>query len=178
MDEQNQNTEQYDLNRPDVTHPSHDTDDVHFTWEASEYVSHHKPKTWFIAFGVGTLVLIVVMFLLLRDVLSVLLIIVMASAVLVYAVRQPHTLQYSIGDDGLLVGHKEYDYGQFRSFSLLRDGALFSVTLMPTQRFAPPLSIYFDDQDGQTIMELLSRHLPHEERELDFIDRITRKLRF
>lgn len=170
--------EPYQEHKPPVTSPRHQDEDVHLTWEASEYVMHHKSPLWFIGLGAITIGLALVLWLTLQDMLAIIVLLLMAIAVIVYAVRPPHTLQYSISDDDIVVGHREYSYDNFRSFSIVRDGGLYSVTLMPTKRFSPAVSMYFPDDHADEIMELLSRHLPHEEREPDFIDRITRSLRF
>lgn len=151
---------------------------MHLTWEASEYIHHHKPVWWYVGFGVIVLVLSVFAFWLSDDILSVVVLVLMAVAVLVYSVRQPHTLRYSISDQSIIVGHKEYTYDQFRSFSIMQDGGLYSITFAPTKRFAPPLSIYFDQQDADRIMEILVRHLPHVEGETDLVERLSRILRF
>lgn len=164
--------------KPPVTSPRHQDDDIHLTWEASEYVMHHKSPLWFMGLGAITVALIALLWVTLQDILAIAVLILTAVSLIVYAVRRPHTLQYSISDDDIIVGHREYSYDSFRSFSIIRDGGLYSVTLMPTKRFAPAVSMYFPDEHADTIMELLSRHLPHEERELDLIDRITRSLRF
>lgn len=156
----------------------HQDEDVHLTWEASEYISHHKPPAWYAIFGLGVVVLGGLLFLVTKDILSVVVVMLMAVAVLVYAVRQPHTLQYSISESSLIVGHKEYTYDQFKSFSIMQDNGLYSVNFTPTKRFAPGLSIYFDQKDAEIIMDLLSRHLPHEEKDPDPIEKISRFLRF
>ena len=165
-------------NRPPVTSERHAHDDVHLTWEASEYVMHHKPSSWYVLFGLGVLALSAILFFLTKDIFSVVVVVLMSIAMLIYAVRQPHTLQYSISDSSIIVGHKEFTYNEFKSFSIMHDGSFYNVTLTPTKRLAAPLSIYFDEQDAEQIMELLSRHLPHVEKELDPIDKISRYLRF
>lgn len=183
MDEQTDQRTQNPLDpyqelRPPQTSPRHQDEDVHLTWEASEYVMHSKSSAWFIGLGVITLALAALLWFALHDYLAIVVLLLMAVAVIVYAVRRPHTLQYSISDDDIVVGHREFHYDEFRSFSIMKEGGLYSVVLLPTKRFAPAISIYFPEEHAEIITELLSRHLPHEEREPDIIDRITQSLRF
>jgi hypothetical protein len=60
----------------------------------------------------------------------------------------------------------------------MQDGALDSIFLHPLQRFSLPIIIYFDPKDGEAIANALSFHLPHEEREMSQIDKLSRTLRF
>ena len=165
-------------NRPEFTSERHDHDDILLTWEASEYVMHHKSSAWFIGLACAAASLSLLLFLLTKDVLTVLLIMLMAAAVAVYAVRQPHTLTYSLSDSSIVVGHKEFHLSDFKSFSIMHDGSFYSINLIPTKRLAPPLTIYFDEKDAEKIMEILSRHLPHVEKEPDPIDKLSKYLRF
>lgn len=168
----------YDHLRPKQTHEEHGTEKVHITWEASEYVMHHKDPSWFIGLAVVTTAIALLLWFTLEDILAIIVLVLMAFAVAVYAVRKPHTLQYSIGDEGVIIGHRKFAYEEFRSFSVMQDGGLLSILLVPTKRFAPSVSIYFSEQDAEAIVDALSRHLPREDREPDFIDRLTRSLRF
>jgi hypothetical protein len=170
--------EAYEDHRPPMTHDAHGTDEVNITWEASEYVMHHKSSAWFMGLGVGTAVFGALLWVALQDILAIIVVLLMGVSVVMYAVRKPHTLQYSISDDAIIIGHKEFTFDNFRSFSVMQDGGLNSLLLLPTKRFSPSISVYFADSDSDVIMDALAQHLPHEDREPDFIDRISRTLRF
>jgi len=49
--------------------------------------------------------------------------------------------------------------------------------LIPTKRFAPGVSVYFPDDAGEKIVDILGQRLPMEELKLDVIDIVVRKLR-
>ena len=168
----------YDNLRPERTSERHGHDDIHISWEASEYVMHHKGNMWFVGLGAISILLMAVSLLLLDDILATVVIALMTAAIVVYGTRKPHTLQYSLSDEEIIVGHREMPLSDFRSFSLLEDGGLKALWLIPVKRFAPSLTIYYPADREEEIIEILGRHLPYEERDPDIVDRITRQLRF
>lgn len=153
-----------------------DTDMVQ--WQASEFVDHQKNPAWFVLLFVGALVLCALMFLLTRSILSTVVVGVAIIAFGMVANQKPRTLTYSLLGGSIKIGDKSYSYDDFRSFSLVRDGALWSMILQPNKRFMPPLTMYFAPDDGERIFDALAAHLPHEDRQLDSVDRLMRRIRF
>jgi hypothetical protein len=95
----------------------------------------------------------------------------------VFAGHKPKQIQYEITESGLGVNGKNYPYNAFKSFTVLREGNLSSVNLIPLKRFMPPVSAYFEPKDEPKITEALGNHLPYENRKMDGIDRLSRRLR-
>jgi hypothetical protein len=147
-------------------------------WQASEFIDHQKTSGWFIILILVALTLSTTLYLITQDVLSSLVILVAAVAFGVFASKKPRTLTYSLSTSSLTIDGKKYQYEDFRSFSLIQEGALYGIMLEPTKRFLPPLTIYFDPSDGETIFDTLAQHLPHEEKAPDFVERFMRKIRF
>jgi len=164
--------------RPEQTSERHQHDDIHVSWEASEYVMHHKSNMWFVSLGLISASLMALSLFVLDDILATVVIALMTAAVVVYGTRKPHTLQYSLSDDEIIVGNRVMPLSDFHSFSLLEDGALKALWMIPLKRFAPSLTVYYPEQQESQIVEILGRQLPYEEREPDVVDRITRQLRF
>lgn len=153
-----------------------DTDAL--SWTASEFVSHDKGGAWHAVVIVGGIIASALAWLLTRDIVSAAIIIIAAIMLSVYGARKPRQLQYQVNHDGITIGHKYYAFTQFRSFSVIPEGAFESILFVPLKRLAPPLSIYFDPRDGEAIIELISRYLPHQERRPDAVDRLMSKIRF
>lgn len=147
-------------------------------WEASEYIHHEKDFTWFAIFGVATAVVMLLMYLILEDILSLLVVALMAVAVVVYANRPPRVLRYGVSDDGVDIGERKYSFESFKSFSIVQEGAIESIILNPLQRFMPPITVYFAPEQGQQIVDILSHYLPLREYEPDFVDRFATRIRF
>jgi hypothetical protein len=96
----------------------------------------------------------------------------------VYAARKPRQVQYQLDESGLTIGHHQYFYPQFRSFALVDEGPFASLVFMPLKRFAPLLSVYFDPADEDAITGVVAEHLPFEERHLDMLERMLKRVRF
>jgi len=148
------------------------------SWEASEYVHSQKGATWYIWFGSGYVLLIAVVYLLLRDIFSIIVLLVMGVAIGAYAGREPRVLKYVIDHHNLKINEKTYSFDDFSTFSISREGGIFNLTLMPLKRFMPTLSIYFAPDDHDQIVNILGSILPYEERRPDLIDSISKRLRF
>jgi len=147
-------------------------------WTASEFISHEKGPGWYMAFGLVTALLTFITFILTREVISTVVIIIAALAFGVFAGRQPRTLPYRVDSAGVHINEKTYGYEQFKSFALFQEGGIRSLSLLPMKRFMPPISLYFDPADEDKIASALSKYLPFEAREQDFTDRLMRHLRF
>jgi len=167
---------QYDDDELPPTVPVDDIPQVE--WNASEFVDHQKTAAWFLGLGVVVLVVSIVIYLVIHDWITV---IVIAFAALLFgitAARKPRTLQYQLDDAGVQIGTKFYEYELFKSFSIQEEGVFSSILLLPLKRFMPPLSLYFPPEQEDKIMDVLGSFLPHEEHTHDPIDRLMRKIRF
>jgi hypothetical protein len=148
------------------------------TWVASEYFRPEKDGTWYVLFAAVVVGLIAVDVFLLKSWTFSLLVIVMAASVIVYSRRPPRDIQYTLsGKQGLYIGEKLYHFADFKAFGLIRDGEHHSIMLIPVKRFAPGISVYFPEEVGEKIVDILGDRLPMELLKLDVIDIIVRKLR-
>jgi hypothetical protein len=149
-----------------------------FKWTASEFVEHSKNTGWYMGLGAGALLIAVIIFLVTRDKISTAVVIVAAVVLAIAAARKPRVLEYQVDDEGLSVGPKLYSYEQFKSFSIIDEGVVPSIYLMPIKRFQVSLTIYFAPADEDAIVGILSDRLPLEDRQLDPVDRFMHRIRF
>ncbi|HEY1835821.1 MAG TPA: hypothetical protein VGG13_03300 [Candidatus Saccharimonadales bacterium] len=147
-------------------------------WTASEFIAHEKGAGWYLALVLATAALTAIIYLLTKDKISSGVVVIAAIIFGVYAGRKPRTLAYRLDDSGLTVADKFYDYGQFRSFVVIGEGAFRSITFMPLKRFMPALTIYYAPEDEQKITDLLADQLPMESRGHDPLDRFLHRIRF
>jgi hypothetical protein len=147
-------------------------------WTASEFIAHEKKASWYLLLIVGAGLLAAAVVLLTHDIFSGVMIALAAIALGFFASRQPRTLPYVLDHDGLQIGPKHYAYDLFKSFSVIDEGAVSSITLMPLRRFSPPLSIYYDPKDEKVIANVISSHLPFEPADLDMVERLMRRIHF
>jgi len=147
-------------------------------WQATEFIEHHHGSSWYAVLALSTLAIAaIVFFSSSHDYIAAFIILVLGAVVGMYASHKPGTASYEITHDGLKINDKTYRYGDYKSFAVINEGDLSSVNLIPLKRFLPPVSAYFDNKDEQKITNALGGHLPYEPRQLDSIERLSRRLR-
>ena len=145
-------------------------------WEAQEYVARDKNTGWYIGLivvGVAFSALAVW----LQQWTFLALVVVSIVAVVVYSVRPPRMLHYSLSNKGLSEGNRLYDFAQFKAFGILRDDKRFSIVLIPRKRFAPRVTVFFPEAQGEQIVDMFGERLPMEEVKMDLLDKLVRFLR-
>jgi hypothetical protein len=147
-------------------------------WSASEYISHEKTNGWLVMLLLGSVFVSGLFFLMYRDVLTSLAVLTVGISIGFFGVRQPQPKNYELSSGGLRAGTIFHSFSEFKSFSVVEEGAVNSIWLKRLARFKPPVVIYFAPEDEEKILDLLSNFLPHEQRELDAIDRFSKKIRF
>lgn len=148
------------------------------TWTASEFVAHDKSPGWYAMLMLGTLLLAALVFFITRDFISVAVIVVAGLLLGVYGAHQPRQLEYVVDQRGIGIGQKYHPYDEFKSFSVVTDGAFSSLVFMPLKRFAVPTTIYYAPADEERILDTLTDHLPLEEHRGDAVDSLMRRIRF
>lgn len=152
--------------------------DGDITWTASEFVAHEKSTGWYGGLALATLVIAGLVYLVTRDIISTIVVLVGALALGVLGGRKPKQLQYHLDGSGVTIGQKRYVYEMFRSFSVVPEGAFSSIVFMPLKRFAPLTTIYYAPEDEDKIIDVLTQRLPFEERKADAVDNLMRRIRF
>lgn len=160
------------------TEQSKPDDDNYINWSASEFMSHEKSANWFVIVAVVGLVIAILAYVATKAILPTLTAIVGTIMFSVYGARDPRELEYQIDKTGLTIGPKHFSYDHFRSFSIIKEGALRSIDFMPLKRFSPMISVYFHPDDEHIIAEILGNYLPHEDREQDMVERLMHHIRF
>jgi hypothetical protein len=155
-----------------------DKDGQSITWTASEFVAHDKSAGWYVMLAVGVLLIAALIFLSTRDAVSVAVVIVAGLLLGVYGAHQPRQLEYKIDNRGIGIGQKYFGYDEFRSFSVVPEGAFASIVFMPLKRFSLPTTIYFAPDDEDKILAILKDQIPFEEHRRDAIDSLMRRIRF
>lgn len=149
------------------------------TWSASEFIAHEKSAMWYVTLGTIAVAVAAIIFVITGgDGISAGVILFVAVVLGFAATRKPRTLPYKLDGDGLTINEKFYDYGQFRSFAVVDDGAFSSIVFMPLKRFMPLLEIYYEPKYEEEIINLLSERLPIETHKLDPVDKLMRHIRF
>ena len=145
-------------------------------WQAEEYVARDKNAGWYvILIIVAALLSVVSIFTQQWSLLA--LVIVATVALVIYSLRAPRKIHYSLTDKGISEGNKLHEFEKFKSFGVLIEDGHCSIVLTPKKRFAPRETIYLHQAQGEEIVDAFGAKLPMEEVKLDVLDKIVRFLR-
>jgi len=124
-----------------------------FTWEAREYDHLPKSAEWYFALGIvalaGTVAAI-----LFTDYLVAVLIVVAAGALALHAAKVPEIHQFSLVEEGLMIGNEFHPYTRMESFTVFEDpeDELPPLLSIKTESWlSPHLVIPLQDVDGEAI---------------------------
>lgn len=158
--------------------PDLDTGDAALLrWQATEYIHHERTMLWYVILGVVVVGFIALALLVFNSITFAVLIPVMLVALVVYVRRPPSVLNYILSRKGLHVNDHLYAYDQFKAFGVVSHDDLHSVVLLPRKRFQVSQTVYFPEEVGESLVDMLAARLPMQEVKLDAIDRLLKKLR-
>ena len=147
-------------------------------WTASEFVSHDKTAKWYVALGLGAVGLSAIIFLLTRQLLSVIVIVVMALLFAVYASAKPRTLDYTLTANGLLIGEKFYPFNSIKSYSVIEEEGMPYIQLLMQKRLSVPIVVYVAPEQVDQIAETMGNFVPYDQKRRDIADKISSRIRF
>lgn len=148
------------------------------TWSASEFIAHQKGLFWYVWVILAAVIVAAIIWILTKDKITAGVILVVGVVMVIFGSKQPKEQQYKIDSSGLSIGEKHHPFVNFRSFALVKQGAFSSLVFMPLKRFGFLTTAYYDPQDEQKIISLISAYLPLEERRKDILDDLMWKIRF
>ncbi len=151
-------------------------DDALIRWQGTEYIHKEHTTSWYIVLTIVTVALMAVAFLFMRSRTFTLLLPVMAATLVIYTRRPPVVNNYTLSRKGLYIDDKLYAYSQFKSFSVVSHNEVHSVVLVPRKRFQIAQTIYFPEDIGEPLVDLLAARLPMKEGGPDAIDRLLARL--
>jgi hypothetical protein len=148
------------------------------TWNGPEFVAYSKNTMWYFALAGVCLVICAILYFLIKDIITIVVIIVAFFSVGVYAGRKPKDISYSVDNTGAQIAGKKYFFESFRNFNVTSENGYTTATLFPLKRFAFTVSLSFTKENEQIVLNLLTQHLPFEKHKPDIIDRLMTSIRF
>ncbi|PID31345.1 hypothetical protein CR983_01665 [Candidatus Saccharibacteria bacterium] len=155
--------------------PLEGTDEV-VSWEAAEYIHREKGPLWYVGLGAATLLIILLAVFVIHSWSFAVLVPVMAAALVIYARRTPTVHHYTLSRKGLHVDDHLHLFDEFREFGLVHGDDEHMVALIPRKRLQLSVMVYFPEEVGEAIVDMLAARLPMKEVHLDPIDRLLRAL--
>jgi hypothetical protein len=167
-----------DTNAPVAQEPAEDEPHDAVSWEAIEFIDHDKPAGWYLMLFAGSALVCVAVYVIVKDIIAVATIALLAVIVSFAAARKPRKVQYTIDDAGVHIAERNYAFSQFKSFSVADVAGHDSIVLIPLKRLMPSISMFFDEEKADQIVDVLSEYLPFEEHKKDSMDQLIHRLRF
>ena len=147
------------------------------SWQAVEVMHEARGLKWYIMFAVVLLGLLALAIFVFKSITFAILLPVMAVAIIVLSLRPAGVVNYSISSKGVYVADKLYDFSEFRSFGVLRDQNINSIVLLPVKRFSPGVTLYFSEEIGEQIVDMLGARLPIQEVKPDSLEKLIRLMK-
>jgi len=159
-------------------HDSTNNTNEGLAWTASEFVSHEKNAAWYLLLTVIAVGIAGVVYLLTKDEITTGTVILVAIAFGFYGAKKPRQLPYQVDNGGIKVAGRSFQYTDFKSFAIAREGAFSSIVLMPHRRFAALTVMYYAPDDEAAIVNVLAAHLPLEIHKADLLEKLMLHIRF
>lgn len=153
-----------------------DGEDDAVRWQASEYIQRDKDAQWFIIFAIVVVLMLVLAIFVIDSWSFAALIVVMAATVVVMNKRPPMVHSYILSRKGLHIDDRLHPYSDFKEFGLVADDDEHSIMLIPRKRFRPGVTVYFPEEVGEGLVDMLAARLPMKQVHLDPIDKLVRFL--
>lgn len=147
------------------------------SWDTQAFTHTGKTSTWYGAFGMGVLLASIAIYLITKDIATVIAIIVVSILFAVGLSRRPSVVKYSVGASGFTIGGKRYPYSQFRSFSVVYERTANTLILTPLKRFMLPIVLNYPSEIEEDLVEIIAVRLPFTEKPGDALDQVTRQAR-
>jgi len=160
-----------------TTDENENENEILLRWQATEYIQHDRTVMWYVLFALVAFGLMAAAVFLIKSYTFAVLVPVMAVALLFYVRRQPAVLNYVLSKKGLYINDRLYPYNNFKAFGIVDFSGHHSALLIPRKRFQIGQSVYFPDEVGEVLVDMLAARLPMQEVKPDLYDRIITKLK-
>jgi hypothetical protein len=148
------------------------------SWSASEFIEHDKSVGWYIVLAIGSVVTSIVLYLITKQIMSVILVILMSVVFGVYGSAKPRTLSYSVSPSGLMVGNKFHSFSTIKSFSVISEEGMPYIQILFQKRLSVPVNIYTAPNELDSVVDAISRFVPYDQKKRDIADKLSSRIRF
>jgi len=133
------------------------------SWQVPEYDKHERGQGWYIISAICGLLFLVYSFMS-GNFLFAAIIIIGALIIIMHDGREPVKVDFSITDEGIVVGKRFYDYDEIKDFSIIYKPhqEVKNLYFEFKSVIKPRLSIPLNDLNPLPIRENLLKYLPED----------------
>jgi hypothetical protein len=137
-----------------------DSGDEIISWDIDEYDKHERTRRWYFIASTVSLALLIFSFWT-GDFLFAVIIVIGALILILREGQEPAKINFSITDEGLIVGKKFYDYDEIKDFSIIYKPRIpvKNIYFEFKTSVRPRLSIPLIDLNPLPIREILLKYL-------------------
>lgn len=146
-------------------------------WQATEHVDQEQGAGWYVILVAVVLALGALAIFVFHSISFAILLPIMLIALVVYVRRPPAMLDYTLSRAGLHINDKLFAYDLFKAFGVVSSDEFHSLVLLPRKRFQVSQTVYFPQEIGESLVDMLAARLPMQEVKLDAVDRLLKKMR-
>lgn len=147
------------------------------TWTTTEFKKHDKPQSWYIGLWAVAAVLAIAG-IIFSSFLVVILVIVAALVLHIYAAKEPRSITVSLSEHDLVIGERVFPLGEFASFWIFRRRDHDIISLHRHGMIKPELHILIPPEKTPTARMLLRPQVPEKEHDESLIDVLADRLKF
>jgi hypothetical protein len=148
------------------------------SWTASEFIEHDKSTGWYLTLGIGSVVVSILVYLITKQIMSIVLVILMAIVFAIYGSAKPRTLSYTVSSSGLTVGNAFHPFNTIKSFSVINEEGMPYIQVLFQKRLSVPVTIYAAPEEIDTITEVIGKFVPYDQKKRDIADKLSSRIRF
>jgi len=149
-----------------------------FSWRAAEYDFYQKGWRWYLIVGGGALVMLLIAFWQ-KNFFFAIFIILALIVVVAFGNRRPQVFEFSIYEDGIVIGKDFFSFDGLESFSLrVRPHRLDEIIFKKKKTFNPYLRLPIDAKSAAQVKTILIKKLNETEYHESIIDLIAEWLGF
>ncbi len=148
-----------------------------FAWKSPDFVQYQRDNRWYVI--VCAVAVVLAGLLAWQGIWTGVVLVIVAAVIFIISSRiKPKEIICAVYAEGVVVGGKAYEYGDFKSF-WISTGELLKLKLQRTGRIAGQVEMPLQNIDANQIRLYISKHLPEEaEKGEDLVDMVNRILRF
>jgi len=147
-------------------------------WTAPEFVKYEKGKKWFVLVAIISLAIMIIA-ILSKNFLWVVITILIALVVYIYASKEPRKIKFSISGKGIQINQRIYRFDDLKSFWIFYEPPeIKELSLRSKKTFMPYIKIPLNKQNPTEIRRLLLKFLPEGKHRESAIDELVRKSKF
>ena len=148
------------------------------SWEAQEFRRYDKSSLWYLVLILSASI-VVVFFLLERDVFGAISLAIIAALVFLFARQTPEKIFIELNAKGVKFGKLLYSFKELKYFWIVHDQNHRSVNFHTSALINNTLILELDGQDPEVVRGFLLKHLPeHSETQATMAQKIMHKFRF